>query len=127
VFAGIVATLLCLGYNIFYRESTMFPLASLINVSSLIFAVNLIFLVIGIVYYGCLKAFKKGDVVFIVLFVCLTLFCAWKGNQVERSDVPLLNMEFHHLLLAMIIIMGVIASLGIPFLYHNKKFEDHVL
>ena len=127
VFAGIIATLLCLAYNIFYRESTTFPLASLINVSSLIFGVNLLFLVIGFIYYGCLSFFKRGDLVFIILFACLTIFFAWKGDHVYRSDNRILNMEFHQLFLAMILIMGVVATIGIPFLYHNKKFEENVL
>jgi hypothetical protein len=127
VFAGIVATLLCLGYNIFYREETKFPLASLINVSSLIFVVNILFVVVGLIFYGFIRTFRKGELAYVIFFICLTVFCAWKGNQVYRSDDHLLNAEFHHLLFAMILIMGIVASLGVPFLYHSKKFEEHVL
>lgn len=127
LFAGIVATLICLGYNIYYRESTHFPLASIINVSSLIFFVNFLFIVIGVIYYLLIKTMKKGEMVFIILFILLTIFLGWRGTYSHRSDDPLLNHEFHHLLTVMIIVMGLAASVGVPFLFHNKKFEEHVL
>jgi hypothetical protein len=38
-----------------------------------------------------------------------------------------LNSEFRQLLLGVVIIMGVSAVFLIPFLFHNKKFEEHVL
>jgi hypothetical protein len=56
----------------------------------------------------------------------LTIYCLWQGQRVHRSDDHLLNMEFHQLLLAMLIILGI-GAIAIPFLYHSKKFEEHVL
>ncbi|MGZ3914304.1 MAG: hypothetical protein ACXVB3_11275 [Flavisolibacter sp.] len=127
LFVGIIATLFCLFYDVIFRESTRFDLGPLINVSTLIFAVNLIFFVIGILYYGFLKAFKKGDLVFIIVFVLLTLFLVWKAAGVHRSDDQTLNAQFRQLLGGVIIIMGLGASFLIPFLFHNKKFEEYVL
>lgn len=127
LFVGIIATVFCLFYDVIFRESTRFSLGPLINVSTLIFAVNLLFFVIGIVYYGFLKAFKKGDVFFIIAFALLTIFCIWKAEGVHRSDDQLLNSEFKELLLGVIIILGVAASFAIPYLFHNKKFEENVL
>ena len=51
VFVGFVSTIIALVYNIFYRDETGYLPADIINVSSLIFAMNLIFWVIGIIYY----------------------------------------------------------------------------
>lgn len=127
LFAGIVATVLCLVLNIIYREHTHFPLASYINVSSLIFAVNLLFVVFGIVYYGFVKAFKRADLAFAVLFVIITVLCSLGAEHIRRSDVPQFNMEFHQLLLATVVIIGLTAAVGIPVLYHSRKFEEHVL
>lgn len=127
LFVGIIATVICMIYNISYRDHTRFPLSDVINVSSLIFVINLIFLLIGAVYYGFLKMVKKGDLAFIIVFVLLTIFLAWRATSVHRSDDPIYNMEFHHLLLAMIGITGIFASFGIPFLYHNKAFRRSVL
>lgn len=127
LFAGIIATIICMIYNIEYRQHSRFPLSDIINVSSLIFVVNLIFLLIGVVYYGFLRAGKKGDLGFMVVFVLLTVFLAWRSVNVHRSDDPVLNMEFHHLLLPIVIILGVFASFGIPLLYHNKKFRNNVI
>ena len=127
LFAGMIATVLCMIYNIVYRDETRFPLSDLINVSSLIFVVNIFFLLIGVVYYGLVKAMRKGELVFIALFVLLTVVLAWRALYVHRSDDPVLNQEFHNLLLGVVVIMGVFASLGIPLLYHSKKFQEGVL
>lgn len=127
LFVGIMATVLCLAYNIFYRDSTGFALSNYINVSSLIFAVNLLFFLLGAVYYGFLRMAKTGERIFMVVFLLLTVVLAYLSGQIHRSDNPQLNSQFHQLLLPMVIAMGLLAALGIPFLYHNKKFEDAVL
>jgi len=127
LFVGIITTVLCLIYNIFYRDSSGFALSNFINVSSLIFAVNLLFFVIGIIYYGFTRMAKRGEIIFMIVFLVLTAVLAYLGGNVHRSDVPLLNTEFHRLLLPMIIAMGLFAAVGIPYLYHNKKFEEAVL
>ena len=79
VFIGFFATSVCLIYNIIFRESTGYTPADFINVSSLIFAVNLIFLLVGLLYFFFLKAFRKGDMVFEILFGLLIIFCAWRA------------------------------------------------
>ena len=127
LFVGIMVTLICLGYNIYYREHTNFPLASIINVSSLIFAVNLIFVVVGMIYYALMKAFSKGEIVYVVLFVLLTIYLSIEATKVHRSSDQLLNSEFHSLLLVMVLIMGIAAAIGVPLLFHSRKFEEHVL
>lgn len=127
LFAGIMATLVCLGINIFYREATLFPLSSIINVSSLIFFTNFVFLLIGVVYYGLIRMGKGGERLFVLLFLLLTAFLAWRAAYAHRSNDPLLNHEFHQLLTGIVLAMGLIAALGIPFLYHSRKFEEHVL
>lgn len=125
VFVGFFATLVCLIYNIIFRESTGYQPADFINVSSLIFAINLIFLVIGVIYFVFLRSFKKGDVIFEVLFAVLTIFCAWRADQAHMIN-PTLTSEFRTLLIGTIIIMGI-GSVLIPFLFRNQKFVDAVL
>jgi hypothetical protein len=125
VFVGFVATLVCLIYNIIFRESTGYLPADFINVSSLIFAVNLIFFVVGLLYFFFLKSFKKGDAVFEILFGLLIIFCAWRAAHAHMQNTTLTS-EFRTLLLGVIIIMGIGIEL-VPLLFHNKKFEDAVL
>ena len=127
LFAGIIASLACLIFNVVFRESTMFPLSDIINVSSIIFIVNLIFVVIGFIYHAFRQLFKKADLFYIVFFVLLTIFLAWRSEGIHRSDNPIYNIEFIQLLLVMIIILGVCAAFMIPYLYHNKSFERNVL
>lgn len=124
VFIGFFVTLLCLIYNIVFRQSTGYLPADFINVSSLIFAVNLIFLTVGLLYFF-LQSFKKGDLIFEVLFGLLIIFCAWKAAHAYMINATLTS-EFRTLLIGVIIIMGIGIEL-VPLLFHNKKFEDAVL
>ena len=126
LFVGILVTLLCLLYNFIYRSSTGFSLSDIINVSSLIFFVNLLFLVIGAVY-GMMKSSGKGEIIFIVLMILATALLAWRADYAHRSDSQTLNAQFHGLLIGCILIMGLSAALLLPYLYHNKRFEDAVI
>lgn len=127
VFVGIFITLATLFYDLLFVESTGFPLSEIINIASLIFAVNLLFLVIGPVYYGFLKLTRFGDVLFIVVFILLTIFLLLMVRGIDRTDNVKLNIEFRRLLSGIIIIAGAGASILLPFLFHNKKFEKNVL
>ena len=127
-FVGFIATFVCLAYNIVYRDSTGFPLNGFINVSSIIFAVNILFPIIGIIYYGFISSFKKADILFVILFLLLTaFFClAYRINTSHKWSLSK-NIEFRNLLLGIVLILGISASVLIPLLYHSKKFENTVL
>jgi hypothetical protein len=125
-FVGFFATVVCLIYNITYRGITGFPLSSLINVSSIIFLVNLLFPVIGIVYYGFLTAFKKADIAFTGVFAIVTALSVWGAEVAHRTDDHLINGEFRTLLLGIVLILGV-STLIIPLLFRNKTFQEAVL
>ena len=126
VFIGFFTTLVCLIYNIIFRERTGYLPANFINVSSLIFVVNLIFLIIGLLYFVFLRYIKKGDAVFEIVFGLLIMFCVWEAAHAHMEHNPTLTSEFRTLLIGMIIIMGVGIEL-VPLLFLNKKFEDAVL
>jgi hypothetical protein len=127
VFAGFVTTVLCLAYNIFFRDSTGFPLSDFINVSSLIFAVNLIFLVLGMLFYFFLRLSRRGDLIYTIVLLLITAVLSFLAAGIHRSDSRLLNREFHELFLPIVIMIGLAAAIGIPFLYRSRKFEEHVL
>ena len=127
VFVGIFATLLTMFYDLIFVETVKFPLSAIINVASLIFAVNLLFLVIGLIYYAFIISFKKEDIYFIIVFVLLTFFFLWKAQAVIRTDDYTLNIQFRQLLSGIIIIIGGVASFAIPYLFHDKIFEKYVL
>jgi hypothetical protein len=127
VFTGFAVTILCLFYNLFYRGSTDFIPADIINVSSIIFGVNSFFLLVGLAYGFFAKASGKGDLIHMAVFAALTLFCVWRVQFAVRSDNPVTNAEFRSLLTAIILIVGVSASFAIPFLFHNKGFEKDII
>lgn len=126
VFLGILTTLLTMFYDMVFVDVFKFPLSAIINVASLIFAVNLIFLIIGPVYYAFIAFFKKGDIFYVIVFILLTVFFVWKAEGAHRTDDHLVNMQFRNLL-AGIIILIAISALLIPVLYHSKKFEKFVV
>jgi hypothetical protein len=127
VFAGMIATLLSFIYYLVFKEVTGFPYSELINVASLIFIINTVFLIIGFIYYMFLKISRRADLVFIVCMCVLTAIAAWAASGIHRADIPLVNHQFHQLLVGLILIMGITAFAGMPFLYHNKTFNKEVI
>lgn len=127
VFVGFFITIICLFYDVIFRESTGYYPADYINVSSLIFAVNLIFVLMGAVYFIFIRNFKKGDVLFSILFGVLTIFCAWRADYANMQNNHVLSAEFRTLLIGIIVLLGIGATLAVPLLYHNKKFLDYFI
>lgn len=125
VFVGFVTCIVCLIYNIIYRDETGFPLNDIINVSTLIFAVNLLFVVIGFIYFSFMNS-KKSEFIFVAVFLLLTILGIIKAGSVVRSSDHEITEQFRGLLLGIIIITGV-GILSIPFLFHNKKFREAIL
>lgn len=127
VYTGILGTLLAMAYDLYYVKTLHFPLSEIINVATIIFAVNLLFFAIGFIFYGMISSFKGGETVFIVLFIALTLMGISKASGVHRTDDPVVNIQFRHLLSGIIIIMGVLAAVIMPILFHNRKFEQYFI
>jgi len=126
LFVGIIDTLICLAYNIFYRDFTGYVPSELINVSSLIFGVNLVLLIVGMIYFLFKKAARGGDVIFGVFFLAVTLFLAWKTEMIQRFADVHVNHEFRGLLLGIVLICGISAAC-LPLLYNSRKFNDFAI
>ncbi len=126
LFIGIIDTLICLAYNIGYRDLTGYAPSTLINVSSLIFGVNLLLLMTGIVYFVFSKVFGNRDYVYIVLTVLFTAFLAWRTEIGHRFTDATVNAESKGLLLGIVFIMGA-SAIALPFLYRSRFFAKYVL
>jgi len=57
----------------------------------------------------------------------ITAVLSFLAAGIHRSDSPLLNKEFRELFIPIVIMIGLAAAIGIPFLYRSRKFEEHVL
>jgi hypothetical protein len=57
----------------------------------------------------------------------ITCFFTWKMQGVHRTDSDLVNLQFKYLSSGIIIILGLLASVVVPFLFHNKQFDKYVL
>lgn len=126
LFVGIIDTLICLTYDIGYRDLTGYLPSAIINVSSIIFAVNLILLLAGIIYYVFLRVFKKGDGWYLAAMLLLTAFLTWRSVEIVRFNDSRLDGGFRGLLSGIVLILGISAAC-LPFLFRNKKFMDHVI
>jgi len=127
VFAGLIGTVLCMFYDLAFVQIMKFPLSAIINVSTLIFAINIIFLVIGVLYYGLITSSRYGETAYITVFILITAFLLWKIQGFQRTDIPSINIQFRYLSSGIVIILGVLASIAVPFLYRSKKFDEYVL
>lgn len=123
LFAGIIATMICLGYDIGFRMATYFGPSDFINVSSIIFIVNLLLLMAGIAYYALKIWSKRGDLIYTLIFLLIIAFCIWKTTGMHRFADLKLNREFIELLGGTILIIGI-AMLFIPYIYNHKKIVD---
>ena len=125
VFAGIIATLVNLVYDYFYRDFVKFYPSEFINVSSIIFATMLLFLIAGIIYFLLSKFIKYGDIVYIVLFCALTVICFIASMHVNRSSNPSISEEFRGLLLGTVAVTGLLAAFLIPYLTkHDTLYNE---
>ncbi len=126
LFIGIIDTLICLAYNIGYRDLTGYTPSTLINVSSLIFAVNLLLLLTGMVYFLFKKFFGQKDYIYVAMAVLFTGFLAWKIETGHRFADAMVNAESKGLLLGIALIMGA-SAIALPFLYRSRFFAKYVL
>ena len=123
LFSGILATMVCFVFEIWYRLATFYGPSDFINVSSIIFIVNILLLVAGVIFYAFKTWFKKGDLMYSVFVLLLMAFCIWKTAGIHRFTDLKLNREFIQLLGGITIIVGI-AALCIPYFYNNKKINS---
>ncbi len=127
VFVGIVATVLSIVFDVFFKETFDYPLTALINVSTLIFGVNLVFVCVGFIYYGVVRASHRAEIIYVVVFILLTAFGVWGAERIHRTADPVVNSQFRTFLSGIIIITGLLGSIAVPLLFHSKKFEKYVV
>jgi hypothetical protein len=120
LFSGMLATMVCFVFEIWYRLATFYGPSDFINVSSIIFIVNILLMVAGVIFYAFKTWFAKGDLTYFVFLFLLMMFCIWKIVGIHRFTDLKLNREFIQLLGGIAIIVGI-AALCIPYFYNNKK------
>ena len=100
--------------------------AAIINVASL-FSGSTVFPVAGdsLLFFTAIQ--KHREIIYIAGLIILTVFLSWKAEAVVRSTNHDLAIEFRELLIGIVLIVGVAAAIAVPYLFHNKKFEENVL
>jgi hypothetical protein len=126
LFIGFIDTLICLAYNIGYRDVTGYLPSTIINVSSLIFAIVILFTVVGIIYYFFIRFLRNGDIIYALVFLLLTIWGTRETFGSVRFGDPHLDTGWHGLMGGIILILGL-SSAGMPLLYRSTKFQDAVI
>ena len=126
LFGGLVSTIICLFYNIIFRFSTNYPLSDIVNVSSIIFVINLIFLVIGLFYFFVNKISASGKTIYLATMILLIIIVLWLIAGSQRSENPRYAHDFKGLMSGIVIVMSINALL-IPVLINKKWFEEFFL
>lgn len=126
LFIGIMDTVILLGFNVGYRSYSGYFPSEIVNVSSIIFMVNLLLFILGLLFFVFVKSFKGGGGAFGVLMLVLTAFLTWKTFSSHPYEDSHLNSGFHGLYGGIVLVLGLSAAL-IPVLHNNKKFLDNVI
>lgn len=126
-FAGLIGTVLCIIYDLFFVETLHFPLSSMINVSTLIFSINILFPLIGAFYYWSVKFAKCGEVAYVALVTVLSVLILLKIQTFQRTDNAVINIQFRWLSSGIIVILALLAVIAVPLLYRSRKFDEYVL
>jgi hypothetical protein len=126
LFIGIIDTIICLAYNIGFRSETGYIPSEIINVSSLIFGVNLLLTIIGILFYFFHRYIRSGDLIYSIFFLALTIWLASKTFSSVRFGDARLDSGWHGLMGGVVLICGVSAII-LPLLYRSEKFQEAVI
>lgn len=125
VFAGIVATLINLAYDFFFRYYAKLYPSEIINVSSIIFGSMLLCTIAGIIYYFLVRYVKYGNIIYVAAFLALTIICIIESMHVNRSIDPVVNEAFRGLLLGTVVVCGLLTTFLIPYLTrHDTLYND---
>ena len=126
LFIGIIDTVILLAYNIGYRDETGYIPSEIVNVSSLIFAVNILLTVVGIFYYFFIRYIRGADIVYEIVILALTAWIAVKAFSGVRFNDAHLDKGWHGLAGGIVLVLGL-SSACLPFCYRSQKFQDTVI
>lgn len=121
LFAGILSALASLAYDYIFRSITLLSLSpTMINVATIIFASLILLMTSGVIYYVLTTFFKKtGEILYIILYIVLTLICVYFALNYQRSPDAHLTLQFRELFIGIIIITGL-ASILVPYFVKHK-------
>jgi FtsH-binding integral membrane protein len=121
LFGGIIVTIANLMYNFIYRGVTRFNPSEVINVTSIIFVSLILSMVAGIIYYMIVSYAHKSKMIYIALFIVLTVVVVYGGFSIQRSTNPNVTAHFHWLLGGIVIITGLTDALLIPYMAKHEN------
>jgi len=121
LFAGIIITLANLIFNFIYRGITRFNPSEMVNVTSIIFVSLILSMVAGILYYLIVPYANKNQVIFIALFILLTIALTYVAFHVSRSSNPNVSSQFHGLFAGIVLISGITNAVLIPYMAKHKN------
>lgn len=120
VFTGFVTTLANLIYDFIYRGITQYDFSEIINVSSIIIFTMVLLTLAGIIYYFVAKYVRRGDILFSVLYIIITIVLGMLLLKAEYS-APL-SGGFKWLSFGETVITGLASALAVPYFAKHHDF-----
>lgn len=123
VLAGVMAVLANIALDFIFRSATGFTNSVYLNISNIIFG-SVIPITLGGIIYSILQKYKGGTIIYMIVFLSISLFLAFKASALLTDGNVQTNHQFHELFVGMIAIIGTIATFGVPYFATHKKVTE---
>ena len=127
LFVGVADALLCLIYNVIYRNGRPYFSSDIINVSYIIFGIIFLFAMIGLVYLFLQRFSRQGNLIFMALMIIVTTLAILAIHSGHFSSDLVGNQSLRAEATGITVIVGFSATVGIPLLHGSHKFELYVV
>jgi hypothetical protein len=123
VVCGVIAALLNAVYDLFYRTSTGFESDKLISPVPIFFAIPVVMMVAGIIFFEMVEFIKVGRLLFTAIFLVLTVIAIVFDVSARGESGAMSGRS--GLLLGIVIVTGLVVAFLLPFLAtHPKIFME---
>ena len=127
LFVGVADALLCLIYNVIYRNGRPYFSSEIINVSYIIFGIVFLFAMIGLVYLFAQRLFRQGNLVFMFFMIIVSTLAILAIHSGNFSSNPVECQSLRAEATGIAVIVGFSATAGIPLLHGSHAFELYVV
>lgn len=123
--AGLVAVTLNTIFDFVYRGTSGFALSEVVNIPSIIFA-SLIVAMIGGVVYFLLRNVSSKQIIYIVLFMALTILGIFWAVGIQRTPNAIQQHDFRILFGGVVLITGLCTAFLVPYFARHDGIYNEI-
>lgn len=118
---GVVTAFIIIVYALFYRDITDFEKYTALSPVVIFIATPVVMVVIAVVYFIFVHYIKKGEFLFITLFLALILISLSFTVNMQPGGSKIFLTRAHGLLAGMELITGLAACVFLPYLVRHPR------